>query len=664
MRRVTTGNSGASEGSAGPANSRPILRKKLDGNGSVHIGDSWGTCCADRKRPRECRAVAHRDYLMKGRYPHLKKASFYGFLSNRYSTALVSPDGQVDWLVFPRFDGDAVFCRLLDLVRGGFLGTHPQDSFTVTQRYLDDTLVLETLYDTARGQATVHDFLAIGRSEYWRRIETAIPLVLTCRPTFGFGAVNAAYVLSDQGAVFTNPHGPEGIVLRIIGPHQRMDERDQWLIGPGRIDVVLRYSPVLEREAEELSRPPAYADKVEEITCHYWRQRLTPYDGPWDEAFRRSLLTVRGLTYRTNGALLAAATTSLPEVVGESRQWDYRFVWVRDGAYAAEALLWAGDPVGGRKFLEFMFNTVDLVGKPFEAPFYRVDGTMSKGESELGWLSGYKNSRPVRIGNAASGQLQLDIEGDLLWTLYVYWKMTQDATFIRDYWWAIEALVSWVAQNWDQADASLWEFRGADDYYLHSQVMCWVALRVGAELAREAMADVPLASHWDQAALVLRRRVLARDAQANPKTFAQGAKHPDLDAAILTLPLYGFVSPTDPRFQNTLAALHETLIQDRLVFRYSADNMGTVHYPFTLAGFWLARVYLRLGNLEEADRIISRQLDMTTDLGLFAEHVDPQTGEPHGNFPQLFPHAALITTLMERQAIKGGQVPWTLAPDP
>lgn len=585
----------------------------------------------------------------------MMKARFYGFLSNRYTSALISPEGSVDWLVFPRFDGDAVFCRLLDPIHGGFIGIRPTHQFTAAQRYRTDSLILETTLDSDHGRAVLHDFLAIGRSELWRRVSTEVPLVLTCRPTFGFGYASAAYQITDNGAVFTHPHGPDGLVLIIQGPHKKLVQRDQWQIGPGEVDVVIRYSPNFAQERELLLAPCEDGDYVEQVTDHYWRQGLIPYHGPWADMFRRSLLTVRGLTYRTNGALLAAATTSLPEAVGESRQWDYRYVWVRDGAYAAEALLLAGDPVAGRQFLEFMFNTVSLVGKPFESVFYRVDGTMIHGESELLWLSGYKNSRPVRVGNAASGQLQLDIEGDLLWTLYIYWKVTHDRTFIRDYWWAIEALVDWVARNWDQPDASLWEFRGDSDRYAHSQAMCWVALVVGATLAREALGRDGAADRWSRMSDVVRSAMWVRSESTAVAMFTQGEHHPEMDAALLTFPLYGFVAANHPRFLETLKAIERDLVHDDVVHRYKSDNMGSVHWPFTLAGFWLARVYLRLGDLARADAVIARQIDLTTDLGLFAEHVDPDTGEPHGNFPQLFPHAALITTLVERQWFVDGR---------
>ncbi|AUW94846.1 MAG: glycoside hydrolase family 15 protein [Sulfobacillus thermotolerans] len=584
---------------------------------------------------------------------------FYGFLSNSYTSALVSPDGVIEWLPFPRFDSDAIFCRMLDKTRGGFFSIQPRDDFESEQVYGENTNIVVTTFHTEQGQAQLRDFLPIGRAALWRVVDADIPLTLICRPTFSFGAAGSAYEIVDDGAIFRHPAGPEVVVLTIQGPMKKLARRDHWEIGPGQVVVVLRYGQDYERDRIWLQEPLAHAPNVEDATRKFWQRSLLPYDGPHPEAFNRSMLVIRGLTYRTNGALLAAATTSLPEAVGAGRQWDYRFVWVRDASYAAEALLLAGDPVACRRFIEFMLNTVDLVGKPLAAPFYRVDGTRSQGERELLWLAGYKNSRPVRVGNAASDQIQMDIEGDLLWVVLLYWRQTHDQTFIKEYWWAILTLVSWVAEYWKTPDASLWEFRDEDDLYTHSQLMCWVALKVGETLAKEAMQDLVTAKTWGQVADRVANSLWQDVKESGLPYFTQGKHHRHVDAALLTMPLYGFVGVDDPVFARTLEHIEATLLHQDFVYRYREDNMGPVLYPFTLAGFWLARVYLRKGNLERADALIAAQLRGVTDMGLFAEHIDPVTLEPHGNFPQLFPHAAVITALMERkQATRGFPDPY------
>ncbi len=581
---------------------------------------------------------------------------FYGFLANSYTSALVSPKGVIEWFPCPRFDSDAIFCRLLDKARGGFFSIQPAEPFESQQAYDDDTNIVVTTFRTEQGSAQIRDFLPIGRAAIWRRVKTDIPLELVCRPTFSFGATGAAYEIIKDGAVFSHPERTEAVKLIIDGPMEKLDHRDHWRIGPGEVTVVLRYAGDYDRELTMLEEPLSNPISLDKGTRDFWQRSLLPYDGPYPEAFNRSLLVIRGLTYRTNGALMAAATTSLPEVVGESRQWDYRFVWIRDASYAAEALLEAGDPVACRRFVEFMLNTVDLAGKPYAAPFYRVDGTRSHGEKDLLWLAGYQNSRPVRVGNAATDQTQMDIEGDLLWVVLRYWRKTHDDTFVKEYWWAIDTLVSWVAANWNTSDASLWEFRDDDDIYTHSQVMCWVSLYVGSVLAENVMHLDIVAKSWKQVGDVIAAHIW-RDQESSGFPFlTQGRKHRQVDAALLTLPLYGFVDVSNPAFTSTLQQIEQVLLHEGFVYRYRQDNMGTVRYPFTLAGFWLARIYLRLGDIKRADELIARQLDCASDLGLFAEHVDPKSLEPHGNFPQLFPLAGLVTTLIERQLIVGQEV--------
>lgn len=580
--------------------------------------------------------------------------SFYGFLSNSYTVALVSPRGSVDWMPCPRFDSDAVFCRLLDEDRGGFFSIQPEGDFESRQQYDGDTNIILTTFQTPRGQAAVRDFLAIGRVALWRVVTTDIPLVLICRPTFAFGAAGAAYTITERGAVFTRPFGTDCLELEILGPMTKLAKRDHWQIGPGQVSVVLRYASDCEQERGAAAAVVGPPDAIQEGTRRFWTRSLLPYEGPYAAWFTRSVLVVRGLTYRTNGSLLAAATTSLPETVGASRQWDYRFVWVRDGSYAAEALLLAGDAVACRRFIEFMLNTVDMVDKPFAAPFYRVDGTVSHGERDLLWLAGYQHSRPVRSGNAATHQIQMDIEGDLLWVILLYWRKTGDDAFIMEYWAVIETLVSWVSRHWETPDASLWEFRDDDDVYLHSQLMCWVSLKVGQTLAARVMRNPEQARGWQQGAEDIRRAIWEDQKRSDLPYFTQGRRHRQLDAALLTMPLYGFVEPDHPVFAQTLAEIEKDLLHRDFVYRYRADNMGPALYPFTLAGFWLARIYLRRGDIDRADALILAQLRGTTDLGLFAEHVDPDTFEPHGNFPQLFPHAALMTTLIERGRIHEG----------
>lgn len=571
---------------------------------------------------------------------------FYGFLSNRVTAALVSPLGILEWLPWPRFDSDAAFCRLLDPEQGGFFSTLPKGRvWDSHQRYREGTLILETTVHSAAGDASWIDFLPVGRDLFVRRIRSRIPLRLVCRPTFAFGARRSSVVPRRNGALFYSAEGREGLILEITGTMRSGPALDVWEIGPGAVDVVIRYAGAPSSGS---------VDAMEAATTRYWREQRLSYNGPWAEWFDQSIRVIRALTYRSNGALVAAATTSLPEIVGQGRQWDYRYVWIRDGAYGAEALLLAGDPVSCRQFLEFTLNVTDLVDKPYASPFVRVDGTLAYGERELRWMAGHRGSRPVRVGNAASRQLQVDVEGEVLWVVWRYWRMTGDRSFVRDYWWAIQAIADWILSGWEQPDASLWEFRGLRDEFVHSRVLCWVGLAAAERLAEEVVNRPDLARRWQAGRLAVEQSVWELEEASGIGRFPQSRRSPQADAALLTLPLYGFVDVDHPAFQRTLEAIETELVHDGLVFRYRQDHLGEVAHPFTLAGFWLARVHLLRGDVARADAIFARQLEVATDLKLFAEHVDVFSGEPRGNFPQLFPHVGLVTTLSDRRRLIAG----------
>jgi GH15 family glucan-1,4-alpha-glucosidase len=309
-------------------------------------------------------------------------------------------------------------------------------------------------------------------------------------------------------------------------------------------------------------------------------------------------------------------------------------------------LLEAGDHVGSRRFLDFMLNCIDLQGKPFDAPFFHVDGTLIRGEHSLEWLAGFKHSVPVREGNAATRQLQLDIEGDFLWTVWRYFSSTQDTEFLRFYWHRIQVLVEWVKVNHHKKDASLWEFRDQDNYYTHSQLMCWVALTYGAKMA-DALKETRLAESWQAHADKVRQ--LIDDKAYNQKlgSYTQSFDGEAVDAALLVMPLYGYLEADDPRFLGTLQQIEKQLVSGHWVYRYATDMLGAAAHPFVLATFWLARVYIRLGRLQEAEKLMAELIKYRTNLGLLGEHADEDTGAPCGNFPQGFSHLGLVMTLSE-----------------
>ena len=584
---------------------------------------------------------------------------YYGFISNCHTAALVSPEGSIDWLPFPRFDSPAVFARLLGAERNGFFAIRPAASpFTTEQAYLKDTNVLKTTFAADGGEtARIIDYLVIGSGELRRVVSSTLPLEMVLRPVFQNGLVAAAVSLTDHGALYTNPLTGEAVELIVhsaVAPDYQT-ATEQWILPPGRYDLRLVYHP--DQAAQELDvdhdtgGPWALRRNI-----RFWqRAARIPYRGEFAEELRRSLLVLHGLTYRTNGAVIAAPTTSLPEQVGGTRQWDYRFAWVRDGSYAAEALLAAGDVVTPRRVLEFFLSSVDLQGKPFKAPFFRVDGTLIRGERELSWLKGFRGSRPVRDGNAATGQLQMDIEGDLVWALWRYYADTADDQFVRSYSGTLESLMDWVARHWDTPDASLWEFRGRDAHYTHSKLMCWVCLHYGARMIRAA-GRRQSAERYRTTADLIRKTIMERGFDAERNTFLQAFDGTEVDAALLTLPLYGFLPVDDPRFLGTLQAIEKDLVDGALVYRYRTDMLGEANHPFLLASYWRARIFIRLGRLEEAEGIMRTVLGEATNLGLMGEHLDADTHEPRGNFPQGFSHLGAVITILELAEARGQRV--------
>ncbi len=577
---------------------------------------------------------------------------YYGLLSNSYTSALVSPDGSVDWLPFPRFDSPAVFASLLDPRRGGHFSVRPDDGTVTDRRYLPDSNVLATLWSTSAGPVRTLDYLSVGTTELRRVVHAQAPVVVELDPVFQYGQIAPAWSTGPRGGLFQRPGTNESLLFRIRGTG-RVDHtgEETYRMEPGRYELILRYTTDPAYDQALLDRAEQSAVESPETQLRreiqYWRSfPHPPYDGPYLEHLLRSLLVIRGLTFRPTGALVAAATTSLPEVPGDARQWDYRYVWVRDGAYAAEALVLAGDHLSARRFLEFVFNTVQLADRPLARPFTQVDGSPVVGEEELLWLSGHAASRPVRTGNAATGQVQLDIEGDFVWALWLYAEATGDLAFLHQYARPFLAIVDWVAAHWNVADASLWEFRGQDRHYTHSKLMAWVALSRGSDLARR-LGRLGRARAWAEEASRVRAAIEEMAFDVVTGRYGQSFGTPDPDAALLLLPLYGFLDARDPRFDATLTAIEDELRQGPYLLRYRRDTLGQVRHPFLLTSFWLMRVLHMRGESERAHEILDGVLADATDLGLMAEHVDPTTGAPRGNFPQLFSHAGLATALLE-----------------
>ncbi|WP_176586695.1 alpha,alpha-trehalase TreH1 [Sulfolobus acidocaldarius] len=545
-----------------------------------------------------------------------------GFIGNGLTSALVD-NGSIVWLTFPRFDSPSVFGKLLDDNAGEFSIRPVEDKFKVSQSYLVPN-VLSTTFKSSNGKAEIVDLMPIGEKAIIRKVRTEIPLSFKIIPMFNYGLYRPIIRRKDDGIQFLNPVSRECLSLLSDVP---TDE-----IKPPGTTLYLVYSS--DCAYGPLDKGKQLENDLENsfnLTIDYWKDKIRSNDEVW----RTSVGVLLGLIYSPSGSSIAAATTSLPEAVGDSRNWDYRFVWVRDSSMISEALLYSGYVVEARRILNFMLALVNFTAKPLLHPLYAVDGSDPPPEIEIPWLSGYMNSRPVRVGNAAASQIQLDIEGFLVDAIYKYYKYTSDRVFVEENWDKIKYIGDWVSKNWMLKDAGMWEDRGDPKHYTHSKVMMWVALDRIEKIMNVKIHEKDEIKEW-----VMRNCV-------KDGSFVRSSDSNDVDANLLTLPLYDFIDVKDPIFLKTLKRIEDELYVDGFVKRYSQDFMGEAKHPFALATIWLARVYIRLGRKERAMELLDKVLKPSGTLYLIGEHIDVENMEYTGNYPQAFVHAQLLLALKE-----------------
>ncbi len=572
------------------------------------------------------------------------RKKYYAFLSNGITTAL-EDEGKVIWFPTPRMDSPSIFSHIIDDEKGGYFSVRPLESFSSSQRYLERTLVLENKFTTASGKLVLTDFLPLSLTGIIRIFESDVEFEVDIRPVFNYGLINPGIDVVDNGIVFKNPQSNEGVELLIHGSYE-VEDGYKVKVKPGKGYLYLLHSKDLKyglfsRKGFVYSQPYEALNKA----ISYWRGQVSRSReiSMLKELYYSSLLVILGLTYLPSGGIIAAPTTSLPEIVGGDRNWDYRYVWIRDASYAVEALTKAGLFAKARGILRFLGSMVDPSSKSFDHPLYTVDGTMPPAEEELSWLKGYKLSKPVRVGNAAYLQVQTDVEGAFMDSLYQYVTATGQRDYAEDMWWVIESIAEWVTKSWQSKSTDIWEQRGVLEHFVHSKVMNWVALdrawKMSEMLGHER-------KEWKQEADRIRSDVLDNGVSSGHLTRYYGSE--EVDAALLTLPIYGFMEANNDIFRNTLKKIIKDLtIGQDLLLRYRSDFMGEVSHPFTLTSTWLARVYIRMGLLEEAKRVLVNLDKCSTDLHLIAEHLDASLCEPRGNFPQLFPHAGVVSSVIE-----------------
>ena len=596
----------------------------------------------------------------------------YGVIGDLHTVALVGTDGSIDWCCLPSFDSASVFAAILDDKKGGYFKVSGIDNGTQRQSYHPETNVLMTHFSSPDGVALLEDFMPMEGMP-GRQGQPHLPFIIRrvtgvrgvrrmrmeCFPAFDYARRSHRIIPAKNGVVFES-EGRDRLGLSLSIPYD--------IVGNGVVaefDIYAGESICfgLGRLGPKLRGPASLSnvDAQQQLnqTLDYWRRWLSrcTYTGRWREMVLRSVLTLKLLTYAPTGAIVAAPTCSLPESVGGERNWDYRYTWLRDAAFSLYALMRVGltEEAGHfMKWLEARTNELSEDGMP--QIMYTLEGKHIIPEETLGHLEGYRGSGPVHVGNDAHNQLQLDIFGELMDSVYLYNKYGSPISY--DFWKQIRKMLNWVAANWRQPDDGIWEVRGGRQQFVFSKLMCWVALDRGLRLAdrRAFPADRGL---WLRERDAIYETIMERGWNPRRRAFVQYFESDVVDAANLLMPLVFFVSPTDPRMLSTIDAVLSDLTSDSLVYRYDVkraapDGLGEQEEgSFSMCTFWLVEALTRAGRLNEARFIFERMIGYSNHLGLYAEQVGP-SGEALGNFPQAFTHLALVSAAFNLDRVLGG----------
>ncbi|WP_330293943.1 glycoside hydrolase family 15 protein [Streptomyces sp. NBC_00576] len=587
----------------------------------------------------------------------------YALIGDMQTAALVCRNGTVDWLCLPRFDSHAVFAGLLGTEEHGFwrLGpahaTDAEPPVAARRRYRGDSLILESEWDTPRGTVRVTDFMPPrdGAPQLIRIVEGVsgrVPMRSALRMRFSYGRV-VPWVHKHEGRTVAVA-GPDSVWFDTTAETygKSLTTYADFTVAPGdRIAFTISWEPS-HKQPPPLPEPEQSLDATEEF-WREWVEQCT-YHGPYREAVVRSLITLKALTYAPTGGIVAAPTTSLPEDIGGVRNWDYRYTWLRDAAITLSSLLRTGYRDEARAWREWLLRAV--AGDPENLQImYGIAGERELGEAELDWLPGYENSGPVRVGNGAAHQLQLDVYGEVTEALHLA-HMTGLAR--NDYASLLQLkLIRYLEQHWDEPDEGIWEVRGPRRHFVHSKVMAWVAVDRTIKLIESGDADGPL-EKWRELRDDIHRDVCEKGYDKERNTFTQSYGSKELDASLLLIPQMGFLPPDDKRVIGTIEAIQRELsTSDGFILRYptsgsdeNLDGLPGDEGAFLACSFWMADDLAMIGRVDEARKLFEKLLDLRNDLGLLAEEWDPRLKRQVGNFPQAFSHVPLIDTALRLTA--------------
>ncbi|HEX6943326.1 MAG TPA: glycoside hydrolase family 15 protein [Gemmatimonadaceae bacterium] len=572
----------------------------------------------------------------------------YALIGDCQTAALVGRDGSIDWLCLPRFDSGACFAALLGTPEHGRWLIAPDEPVCATRRrYRGDSLVLETDFETAGGRVTLVDSMPVRQREpdlvrvvVGQRGQVRMRMELVVR--FDYGSI-VPWVRRTPGGLHAVA-GPDALSLETPVPLEGRELRTvaSFTVSAGEhVPFVLAWHPSHEPAPETPEALPCI--EATAAWWHEWAGRCT-YTGPWRDQVVRSLITLKALTYAPTGGIVAAPTTSLPEELGGVRNWDYRFCWLRDSTLTLYALILAGYLEEARAWREWLLRAV--AGKPDQVSIlYGLAGERRLTELELDWLPGYEGSRPVRIGNAASTQLQLDVFGEVVDAMHL--ARRRGLSPDEHGWRMADTLMRHLEEAWRLPDEGIWEVRGPRRHFTHSKVMCWVAFDRMVKEAEHFGRAGPV-GRWRALRDEIHAEVCERGFDPRRQTFVQSYGSEELDAALLMLPLVGFLPPGDPRARGTVEAIRAELARDGFVARYrtgsGVDGLPPGEGAFLPCTFWLADNLILLGRLEEARELYERLLGLANDVGLLSEQYDPRSGRQVGNFPQAFTHVAVVNT--------------------
>ena len=575
----------------------------------------------------------------------------YAVIGDGRCAALIARDGSVDWLAWPYLDSSTLFAAVLDHVRGGRFLLRPEGPYTASRRYLPGTNVLETTFTTADGTVRVTDALTIpdNRSlvparELVRRIEGlagSVPMRWSVQPRFGYGA--HAPRLTRRAGVAVVTFGPEAVGICAWNAGEPQPAPDA-VTSHFRADAGTRAVLALPYAHREPLVIPTRAECESRLdhTAATWREWADgrTYTGPWYEAVLRSALALKLLVFAPSGAVAAAATCSLPEELGGERNWDYRFSWIRDSAFTLNAFLKLGCAQEATGYFWWLMHASQLT-HPRLHVLYRLDGGTRTPEKTLP-LSGYRGSTPVRIGNAATDQLQLDTYGELVQTAWLYTAAGHrlDADIAR----RLARTADFVCTAWQQPDAGIWEVRSAPEHFTQSKMMCWVTLSRALDLAQRHLIPDQHASRWRRERQAITEFIDDRCFNPRLNSYVRSAGSDELDAGLLLGLLHGYRSPDDPRMRGTVAAIQHALQNGPYVNRYlGADGVHGSEGAFLACSFWLAEALALTGRADEAAHLMDQLVRLANDVGLYSEEIDPTTGDFLGNLPQGLTHLALIS---------------------